>query len=131
MSRYKKARQLWRRLAPFFVAVFAWSSTLATVASRQVGTATSVHIETLESLMFRLGVTSCDLLKIDCEGAEYEILLSSSDALLSSVGSIICEFHPVHDRSPEELVARLKEAGFVTRCRGGPVGFIYAHRSPR
>src|SRR5258708_17954155 len=32
MLGYKKARRFWRRLSPFFVLVFAWSSTLATSA---------------------------------------------------------------------------------------------------
>ena len=39
-------------------------------------------------------VPKCDLLKIDCEGSEYEIFYLSSSETLSKVRRIVGEFHP-------------------------------------
>jgi FkbM family methyltransferase len=103
-------------------------STLATVVPRPAATTSSVPIETLEQLMDRLRVAHCDFLKIDCEGGEYDILLSCSDALLKRVTTLICEFHPMPGHSLEELLDRLAVSGFKTTASGGPVGFIYANR---
>ena len=69
--------------------------------------------QSLEGLLDSQGVTSVDLLKIDCEGAEYEILDATTDATLQRVKRIAMEFHelaPEHDH--RNLVTRLERAGF-------------------
>ncbi len=49
-----------------------------------------------------------DLLKIDCEGAEYEILMAP-DAPLHKIGRIIGELHNTTKHQPQELLIYLKE----------------------
>lgn len=39
-------------------------------------------------------IPKCDLLKVDCEGSEYEIFYSSSPEALKKVRRIVGEFHP-------------------------------------
>lgn len=55
-----------------------------------------------------------DLLKIDCEGAEYEILLNSSINDLLKVKRIVIELHPINGYSKEILEKFLNKIGFRT-----------------
>lgn len=103
-------------------------STLATVVPDSATSRSKVRVITLEQLMQEAGLTYCDLLKIDCEGGEYDILGASSDDVLQHVGTIVCEFHPRAGRTVEELSDRLAAAGFTVSVFGGPVGFIVAKR---
>jgi FkbM family methyltransferase len=55
---------------------------------------------------------SVDLLKMDCEGAEYDIILRTSEANILKVAEIRMEYH----RGPrDELVARLTGFGYAVR----------------
>ena len=67
--------------------------------------------------IFQLGhVTRCNLLKLDCEGSEYEILSDENADALSRVDAIVCE---VHRRSEEDsgysaILKQLDMLGFDT-----------------
>jgi len=52
----------------------------------------------------------CDLLKLDCEGAEFEALLRADDKTLRRARRLFVEFHRIGG-SPELLVDRLEAAG--------------------
>lgn len=54
--------------------------------------------------------SGCDLLKLDCEGAEFEALLGADDDTLRRARRIILEFHRVAG-SPEAIIDRLDAAG--------------------
>jgi FkbM family methyltransferase len=54
--------------------------------------------------------SGCDLLKLDCEGAEFEALLRADDDTLRRAKRIILEFHRIAG-SPEVIVDRLEAAG--------------------
>lgn len=54
--------------------------------------------------------SGCDLLKLDCEGAEFEALLRTDDDTLRRARRIIIEFHRIAG-SPEAIVDRLESAG--------------------
>jgi FkbM family methyltransferase len=74
----------------------------------------------------------CDLLKVDCEGAEFEMLFAVSDEALSRAQRIILEFHRSAG-DPETLIRRLGTVGFDTSILAGasshePVGLIGAVR---
>ena len=62
-----------------------------------------------------------DLLKIDAEGAEYEILLDSPGTLLARVDRVILEYEPRDPGRPartvRDLVDHLTDAGFDTQLR--------------
>jgi FkbM family methyltransferase len=56
----------------------------------------TIRVEcTTLSDMFRVnGIDRCDCLKVDCEGAEYEIFASVDDDTLRRIRRIIMEYHP-------------------------------------
>lgn len=93
----------------------------------------SVEAITLDDAFDRFDIAQCDFLKIDCEGAEYEILFGASDATLGRVSRIALEYHEgVTAWGPSDLARFLKERGFRVRTRRNPahreIGFLFAWR---
>jgi FkbM family methyltransferase len=73
-----------------------------------------VQVCTLDEIFREHGVQRCALLKLDCEGAEYEILRGASAATLACVGQIVGEYHVgLTPDGPHELRAVLEAAGFA------------------
>ncbi len=72
--------------------------------------------------------SSCDLLKIDIEGGEYDVLLVADASTLARIRTIVCEFHPMPNHSVNELVRHLTDNGFRVSVSGGLLGFIFAER---
>jgi hypothetical protein len=65
------------------------------------------------------GVSECSLLKMDCEGAEMEILESAPDELLRIVSAISLEYH-LDAYLPERLEKfqkRMEGLGFLLEVR--------------
>jgi len=89
---------------------------------------------TLEDIFSRYGVETCHLLKIDCEGAEYEILLNARQDTLNRIERIAMEYHVgLNDHDPAELVSFLQAHGF--KAEKTPLfdpegGYLYATRLP-
>jgi FkbM family methyltransferase len=87
-------------------------------------------IVTLEELFDQYSVERCDLLKIDCEGSEYDILFNSSVETLSRISKIALEYHVgFNEHSPAALERFLRKAGFEVEClpmRQDGTGFLYA-----
>jgi FkbM family methyltransferase len=73
----------------------------------------SVDVASLEEVFRRFDIGRCRLLKLDCEGAEYEILGAAPAEVLARVDEIAMEYHVgLNDHQPEELEAILERAGF-------------------
>jgi len=68
----------------------------------------------LEDLFAKLKLTEIDFLKLDCEGAEYQILLNGRNACLKAVNIISMEFHDMKKPgfSSNELIGVLEAQGF-------------------
>ncbi|MDY7078669.1 MAG: FkbM family methyltransferase [Chloroflexota bacterium] len=86
---------------------------------------------TLADMFRRLELERCNLLKLDCEGAEYAILFDAPDAILGSVERIVMECHGgVTPYGHSDLVDFLRTGGFQVRTCPNPVhdhlGFLYA-----
>lgn len=103
-------------------------STLATTIPESTASPSNVAMVTLAGLLDESGFVDCDLLKVDCEGCEYDIFLSADDTTLRRIGAIVCEFHPIPGRSVAELSQRLRTAGYGVTIVGGPIGFLVAER---
>jgi hypothetical protein len=89
-----------------------------------------VRVMTINELFARFAVERCAVLKMDCEGAEYDIIPSLSTEILSRISRIAIEFHPStssHFSSLSEILAR---SGFCTSVRPTEDGhgFLYAFR---
>jgi len=71
-----------------------------------------VTCRTLEDLFHQAHLTSIDLLKIDCEGSEYEILFGITRKTLAQIEQIIMECHDHPRWSQSELGKFLQGEGF-------------------
>ncbi len=57
------------------------------------------------------------LIKMDCEGSEFDILLNCSTKILSRIEAIAVECHDwLTEHSSEELIELLKRSGFTVKC---------------
>jgi hypothetical protein len=70
----------------------------------------------------------CSLLKIDCEGAEYEILFNTTDELFRRIENIFFEIHPIKDHLPEELKIFLTKKGYVLEVSKTDGSVLFASR---
>jgi FkbM family methyltransferase len=82
----------------------------------------------LEQLVEGFGLGRHNVLKLDCEGAEYETLLSAPLAVLANFDAIVAECHLVEGRDISELRSHLQEAGFAVRLadKAGHAGMLTA-----
>jgi len=88
-----------------------------------------VETVTIDGLFNLLGIQRIDLLKVDIEGAEYEVLSAATPGALSRVGQLIVEFHDhcvprYTTRDTRRLVRKLQSAGFLAHCRDG-INFLF------
>lgn len=86
------------------------------------GKSTKIPSTTLKDILTKNKIKKCYFLKMDCEGAEYDILLNTSTNVLKKINQMAIEYH-----SPEyfgikeknynlrNLISHLKKSGF--RCR--------------
>ncbi len=89
----------------------------------------AVEVVTLESLMERYGIRSVDLLKLDCEGAEWDIL-PAAERVLPRVRQICMEFHCERGWTGVKLADWLRVRGFaVSHTAGHWNGLLWATRS--
>ena len=87
-----------------------------------------VRVITLERLIQEFALTRIDLLKLDCEGAEWEIL-PAADLVLPLVRQISMEYHCLHGWTPEKLAGFLRARGFeVEHTPGHANGLLWARR---
>lgn len=90
------------------------------------------EVLTLGDVFARFGVSRCALLKLDCEGAEYEILFGAEDGTLGRVERIVMEYHVgLNEHTPDRLAGFLESSGFevdVFRIRDEEGGHLHARR---
>lgn len=75
----------------------------------------TIQCVSLESVFASHGIESVDLLKIDCEGCEYEILGTASDDVIGRIAEIRMEYHNldgVEGGNIESLTQLLARRGF-------------------
>lgn len=88
---------------------------------------------TLQSIMDDNNLEQIDFLKLDCEGSEGLILMSTPTDYLKRIRNIAMEFHDnVSTLKHDDIQRLLKEAGFVTRLNwdgNSPFGYIYGIRN--
>lgn len=82
-----------------------------------------------------LGDGRCDLMKMDCEGAEYDILFSAPDEVLERIDRLVMEYHDsVTSYTHKDLAAFLTQKGFQVESFPNFVhadlGYLRATRIP-
>ncbi len=95
--------------------------------------ASALRVEgiTLAEAFRKAGLSYCDLLKVDCEGGEYDIFLHAPDETLRRIRRISMEYHDgCTPHSHSELADFLEQHGFSVTLRANPVhrhlGFLTA-----
>jgi FkbM family methyltransferase len=81
--------------------------------AKDYNTGTQVEIFTLETIMKRFNLEPSSILKIYCEGCEYDIFDNTKDKILLRFKYIIIEYH--HGRSGLDI--KLKNLGFLVKIK--------------
>jgi FkbM family methyltransferase len=107
----------------------------STASAGVVDPAASLPVEgvTLEEALQKAGFARCSLLKVDCEGGEYDIFFHTPEATLLKIERIAMEYHDgCTPHSHTELADFLRGQGFSITLRNNPVhrhiGFLTAVR---
>lgn len=89
-----------------------------------------VQATTLENVFSDYQLSKIDLLKLDCEGAEYNILYNTPSHLYKKINCIAIETHPGKEKNEnkEALEKYLGDIGYITKSRQQE--FIWAYRKP-
>ncbi len=104
---------------------------------KTAGSYIEVDCVTLKEVLDRIG--KCDFLKMDCEGAEYDILFNTSIECLSKVNKISVECHDTlgyahSDYDAYDLKIYLEQLGFRVEIAGkagkSPI-YLYGRRMSR
>lgn len=96
----------------------------------------TVQTTTLAKVFDEFDVEHCNLLKIDCEGGEYDVLFHANEETLGRIDRIAMEYHDVGSEYPrntgEELERYLRANGFtvdrVGSSRHPNYGLLFAWR---
>ncbi|WP_411275608.1 FkbM family methyltransferase [Daejeonella sp.] len=79
---------------------------------------TEIELVSISEMFQRLNLTKCHLLKMDCEGAEYEIIKKLDHELASKIEKIVFEPTPTA-YEVNEITEHLKNIGFYMVDRDG------------
>ena len=88
----------------------------------------TTNVQRIDSLLAMAGIDEVDVLKVDCEGMEYDMFEAMGSEALRAVKTIACEYHPEPDHDVSELDAILRSAGFRVERPDAPLGVIWATR---
>lgn len=96
-----------------------------------VRAAEAVSTIPLSEVIRRSGKDVIDFMKVDCEGAEYDIFFNADDASLASINRICMEYHNhLTEYRHDDLCKLLRAKGFTVTTAGNPahdtIGFLYA-----
>jgi FkbM family methyltransferase len=110
------------------------ASSVSTVVRMSTSTTDidSIPVITLAQLQREKQVGSIDVLKLDCEGAEFAILESADRDIVDRIGVIIGEYHESANNHAGDLKVYLERLGFDVKMRPHPheaaLGMFFARR---
>ncbi len=104
-----------------------WGHSTVRIRSRSSETVKSC---TLSAFLERNQINECHFMKLNCEGAEFPILLSTPKYVLQRIGTILVLYHCDlwSDNTEADLISHLESSGFncVIRNRSEKRGWIIA-----
>lgn len=91
----------------------------------------SVTARTLEALMEAHSIAVIDLLKVDCEGGEFDIFLNARPQLFESIRHVCMEYHDAHTRHTHAALIEAFHVHDFAVCKfpspvHGEIGLLYA-----
>lgn len=132
---YAKNIGVWSKksTAKFFKNKASGLSSVFTLAKRDGAVSETVKLDTLSNIFTNNNIHRCDLIKMDCEGAEYEILLKAPKSLFKNIKNLAIEYHDsLTDHKHFELIDLLKKQGYKITVKPhsweNDIGIIYAKR---
>ena len=104
------------------------------VTDKSSGSSVRVEAVSLADVLRSNKLTSVDLVKLDCEGAEFDILLGSRPEIVKAFKRIVMEYHDGADgRHHAQLESHLQSLGYRVTSRVNVVhpqiGYLYAELS--
>ena len=91
-----------------------------------------VNSKSLSDIFSDNRINECDFLKLDCEGAEYEIIESLSPDLFTRISKTVIEYHTADTRPEllERLINKLKQFSFSVHTKPLfiDIGFLFAKK---
>lgn len=105
-------------------------------ANLQTVKETTIPVITLEQVLEEKVGQRIHLLKLDCEGAEYEILLNQDPRIFKNIDRIVMEYHDLNDQCNHCVLTDLFETLGYQVCRyenlvHDDLGYLYAERVQR
>lgn len=93
----------------------------------------SIKVTSLFKLMELNKIKSIDLLKVDCEGAEFDIFLNAESKVYKKIKNIAVEYHDsLTNHSHQSLIREFKNNGFKVKTKPhfaeNNIGIIYASK---
>lgn len=86
------------------------------------GEGEEVDTDTLCNFLKDNDIDVVNYMKMNVEGAEYCIILSTPQTALRRIHHMLVEFHPVSSYNEKDLVSFLNECGFATKIRYSQIG---------
>lgn len=91
-----------------------------------------VQSTTLEQIIKKHNLSKIDLLKLDCEGAEFEILENCPKEIFNKVQNLYIEYHIYQPNlNADKILSKLQKANFKVQTKPShydkKFGFIFAH----
>jgi len=90
----------------------------------------SVESTSLQKIFDEKKISSCKLLKLDCEGAEYDIIDSLPTEYLDKIQNMAIEYHlaDTHPELLQQLIKKLRKLSFIVNTRSlfPDIGFLFA-----
>ncbi|MBN2003872.1 MAG: FkbM family methyltransferase [Anaerolineae bacterium] len=115
--------------------LFATGAAVQHTTTSVSGQAETIAVQglSLDDVFEENALTTCNFLKMDCEGGEFDILLNASETTLEKIGNICLEYHNgVSAISHQDLGDYLQQRGFQVKTVPNPVhshlGLLYAYR---
>lgn len=99
-----------------------------------MNTVNRIQVISLEQLTLEYVSAPIDLLKLDCEGAEYPILLPAGQETMQKIKRIVMEYHDLDNgNNHQALVGFLAKQGYKITSHSNPVhqelGYLFAERN--
>lgn len=93
---------------------------------------TTVNSISLQKFFDEKNIERCNFLKLDCEGAEYEIIKHLPTSYLQKIDKMVIEYH-MADSNPELLIELKKNLSknnfkFEIKTLFSDIGFLYAKK---
>ncbi|HUD06586.1 MAG TPA: FkbM family methyltransferase [Candidatus Saccharimonadales bacterium] len=94
--------------------------------------AITIKLVSLDSIFEDNSLKRCSFLKIDCEGAEYEILFNASNATLAKISMVAMEYHDgmYREKNVKDMIKLLSANGFTVKLSTPKAsqGLLYAKK---